>query len=659
MSESIETYRAAEQGVPNCQHTRVPALASKLSGDLGAYYKPGAHGETKTRIVHLLSEELTTYNKDEISHAVEQAFARIQVSTLWDSLLCLILGWLPGRWTKLTNDPGISASTMFLLTDGTVLCQQANDSRWRKLTPDDSGNYVNGTWSDVSPSNDKRLYYASGVMKDGRLLACGGEYAGGGAVWSNKTEIYDPVPDSWTEISPPAGWTNIGDAPCAVLPDGKVIIGKYNGLNTAIYNPADNTWVAGPNKPASSSEESWVLLPDNTVITVRCDASQRADKYLTSSNSWISGGTLPVNIIEISSSEIGGAVLMNDGRTFFVGANGHTALYTSPANPGDPGTWAQGPDFPPGPNGETIGSKDAAASLMTNGKVLIAAGPVDGSSWLSPTYFYEFDGTSIQKIADPPNNTNFPYTGRMLLLPNGQILFSAQTNAVHAYTYYGCPAASSRPVITTAPSSVRPLHTYTLQGQQLNGLSQAVGYGDDAATATNYPLVRIQNRATGHVVYCRTFDHSTMGVATGTSMQSTSFAVPYGIELGPSEICAVANGISSQCWPIDVQAFRWPFPFDEAMVNILIGSLADGPLWVLTPHGPKPVDPWGPKYVKLAREARDQILNGIRTLQKVGNELFSSQIRELEANPAPIPDESNEAETEKEARPGKKRAMAS
>ncbi len=147
---------------------------------------------------------------------MEQAFARIQVNTLWDWPLCLILSWLPGKWTKVTNDPGINTSTMFLLTDGTVLCQQANDSRWRKLTPDDSGNYVNGTWSDVSPSDDKRLYYASGVMKDGRLFACGGEYAGTNlAVWSNKTEIYDPVPDSF-----PSGSTAQGASPMFDQPAG-------------------------------------------------------------------------------------------------------------------------------------------------------------------------------------------------------------------------------------------------------------------------------------------------------------------------------------------------------------------------------------------------------------------------------------------------------
>ena len=50
------------------------------------------------------------------------------------------------------------------------------------------------------------------------------------------------------------------------------------------------------------------------------------------------------------------------------------------------------------------------------------------------------------------------------------------------------------------------------------------------------------------------------------------------------------------------------------------------------------------KYAKQAREARDRILDGVRTLQKLGNELFTAQIKELEAHPAPIPDEADEDE---------------
>ena len=87
----------------------------------------------------------------------------------------------------------------------------------------------------------------------------------------------------------------------------------------------------------------------------------------------------------------------------------------------------------------------------------------------------------------------------MLLLPTGQVLFAAQTGDIYAYNYFGCIDSAARPQITAAPVTVRPFHSYTLHGRVLNGLSQAVGYGDDAAAATNYPLVRLRHLATGTV----------------------------------------------------------------------------------------------------------------------------------------------------------------
>jgi hypothetical protein len=285
---------------------------------------------------------------------------------------------------------------------------------------------------------------------------------------------------------------------------------------------------------------------------------------------------------------------------------------------------------------------------MTKGKVLISAGPVDGirNNFLAPTYFFEFNGSSLTRIADPPNATDVPYIGRMLLLPTGQILFAAQTNAIYAYDYHSCPPSSWRPQITSYPSTVRRWHTYTLHGRNLNGLSQAVAYGDDASAATNYPLVRIRNLASGHIVYCKTFDHSTMGVATGSSIESTNFMVPFAIGSGPSEICVVANGISSPCCPLTVLPFRlqWPI-FEEAIVARLIGSLADGPLWVLGPHGPIPVDPWGPKIAKQAAAAWREITSAMKTLQKLGKEANAN--RQKIANAAPLaPDDDDSAEEE-------------
>ena len=62
--------------------------------------------------------------------------------------------------------------------------------------------------------------------------------------------------------------------------------------------------------------------------------------------------------------------------------------------------------------------------------------------------------------------------------------------------------------------------------------------------ATNYPLVRFTNIATGDVCYARTHDHSAMGISTG-GPTSTEFDVPGSCEAGASNLEVVANGIAS------------------------------------------------------------------------------------------------------------------
>jgi len=352
-------------------------LAVELSAAFGDVFVPDRVGEIRDGLVKTVANVLPRHDVDQVTAAFELAVRRFTVAVNWRRFLCVLLGALPGWWTKLTNSPGFGASTMLLLTDGTVMCQEEGGKRWKRLRPDHTGSYVHGAWSDLAPMHWTRRYYASAVLADGRVFVSGGEYGDAGSE-TNKTEIYQPSTDTWTEIAAPAGWNRVGDAACAVLPDGRLLLGNLDDTRTAIFDPATDTFSAGPAKGSSSSEESWALLPDETVITVRCDSSRRADKYVAAANAWVDGGTLPTGIVEIASSEIGPAVLLNDGRAFFAGANGHTALYTPPALASGSGTWSMGPDFPDDIQGRTVGCKDTPACLLTNGKVLIAAGPVDG-----------------------------------------------------------------------------------------------------------------------------------------------------------------------------------------------------------------------------------------------------------------------------------------
>jgi hypothetical protein len=234
------------------------------------------------------------------------------------------------------------------------------------------------------------------------------------------------------------------------------------------------------------------------------------------------------------------------------------------------GTWTHSAamDFPLVP-GQTYhyAVADGPASLLPNGNVLVMASPVrNGSPFNTPSHFYEFDGINLMQVADTPNAASFTsFQGRMLLLPSGQVLLTG-TQDVLLYSNGGSPQNAWRPVITSAPSTVTAGNTYAISGRLFNGFSEGATYGDDAAMSSNYPLVRIKNLATSHVVYARTHDHTSMGVelVSSRAVVSTQFDVPTGIEAGRSELVVVVNGIPSL--PITVNenvADNTPAPKDK------------------------------------------------------------------------------------------------
>ena len=138
----------------------------------------------------------------------------------------------------------------------------------------------------------------------------------------------------------------------------------------------------------------------------------------------------------------------------------------------------------------------------------------------------------------------------LLLLPTGEVML----NLNFVYKSTGTFLNVWRPTITSFlfQNNVNPGGTYQIFGRQFNGLSQANGFGDEFQVATNFPLVRITNNATGDVSYATTHDFSSMGVATGAAIVSTFFDVPTDLEIGESKLEVVANGIPSVPMPITV-----------------------------------------------------------------------------------------------------------
>jgi Kelch motif len=465
-------------------------------------------------------------------------------------------------WKKLNNTPPFSVDTMLLLTDGSVMCHEYETPNWHKLVPDAKGDYVNGSWQTMTPipANaplsqngpvDAPLYYASAVLKDGRVFVAGGEYNVLSQVDLLTAQIYDPVADSWASVPTPPGWNNIGDAPSCVLPDGKILLGDINSTRTAIFNPTTKTWSPGGNKDDNSSEESWTLLPNHTILCAEVNNHPKAEKYVINTNTWVSAGSVPAAadlVLNVPVSiEIGPAILMPDDRVFCVGASGHTALYSVKT-----GAWSAGPDFPTDSGGNLLRAFDAPAALLPSGHVLCVVGAVVTSGidtgWAGlPISFFEFDGATLNPVPAPGNAPNtVTFNCRFLLLPTGQVLYSNCTSDLEVYTPSGAPHHDWRPHITQVPKAPRRGHSYRLRGRQLNGLSQANGYGDDAQMSTNYPLVRLRHIGSKKVYFCGTFDHSTMAVATGKKLHRTHFHVPHTVPVGHYELTVIANGIHSK-----------------------------------------------------------------------------------------------------------------
>lgn len=474
-------------------------------------------------------------------------------------------------WSTVNNVPA-SIDTMLLLTDGSVMAHVLASPKWYRLIPDRSGSYANGNWvATASMLNDSNLtatmngptygpvFFGSAVLQDGTLLVYGGEYnvqysATSPSVETLEVQLYDPITDQWTILPTPTGWTTIGDPSSTVLADGRVLFGNSGNAQMVIFDPQTQAYFFTSAKNDTSSEETFTLLPTGDVLTAQCSNGTNAELYTPSTDTWLQMGSTGVSLPQPCSgsvSEIGPAILLPNGNVFAIGSSGNTAIYT-PGAAGTAGTWSNGPTLVD-TNNNTMYPMDAPAVLLTNGQVLLAASPASPCNYPGPTTFYLYNPSTNKATitTGPSNNGSACFTGRFLLLPSGEVLFSNQSGTVSILAAVGGAAAAWAPTITNCPNSLILGHTYQVFGTQFNGLSQACSYGDDAQMATNYPIVRLQD-SSGNIYYLRTANHSTMAVATGSTPVGTFFSVPTDVPPGQYNLFVVANGIASALFPVSV-----------------------------------------------------------------------------------------------------------
>jgi hypothetical protein len=481
-----------------------------------------------------------------------------------------------GTWAPMVNPVPLHVDTPLILTDGSIAVQDYGTPNWWRLVPDQFGSYANGSWVSMGsmPQMAGQAFpyapydYCSAVLADGRLIVEGGEYTYDPSKTATTSEtnqgaIWDWRSNTWSAVTPPAGYSRIGDSSCGVLANGQFYQASFSVRGgIALMTPSqslDWTVLVPPGKVDSNPEENFTLLPDGSVFTVDIRSSPGTERWIppyldgSSTGRWISGGSIPASIGTIAypkGTEMGSQVLRPDGTVFAVaggpntGANaGVNGVYHPPANLTDQGTWTPAPPFPAIAAGQ-LDDCDGPSTMLPNGLTLVGVSP---GCYNQDDHLYLFDGTNLFETVRPTVAlTNSSFYARMLVVPDGTMLYTSDKTDLEVYTPTGGHNPAWEPVITSYAPQMYASNTYVISGKQFNGMTQGAYYGDDEENYSNYPVVRFVNHATGHVQYGRTHDHSSMGVQTGSQIVSTNVDVPADLEAGPADMEVVVNGIASQ-----------------------------------------------------------------------------------------------------------------
>jgi hypothetical protein len=331
-------------------------------------------------------------------------------------------------WTPLTNQSPSGPNGIQIMiqgTDGSILVQSYDGQSWMKLTPDAKGSYINGTWSTLALEPVARLYFASQVLTDGRLFVAGGEYSGPSLLpnWSNTGEIYDPLANAWTPISP---YPNQPNCPFIYYVSGNTTSGSAE--ITGIYPYATGLTVGEQVFGTGIPFPATIVSVDSpTQITISSAASQTVTANVITFDQYyqLTGclGDDPSSLLSRGKILVGDLINANT-YIFNVASNSWTAAGTKvyPDDSSDEEGWTRTSEG-------TIVTYDLFQSIATNGSYAEKYNRKTGN-WrsISPS-----DGTAEGTIPQL-SSVNLGYElGPSLRLQDGRVLEIGATQHTALY----------------------------------------------------------------------------------------------------------------------------------------------------------------------------------------------------------------------------------
>lgn len=238
------------------------------------------------------------------------------------------------------------------------------------------------TWSAVSGMSTPRQAPVAVRLQNGKVLVAAG-FIQPGATFIRSAEVYDPITNQWSSAGTLNGdHGNAQNSTLTLLPNGKALIA--GGLDqigpsnkSEVYDPATNSWTQTGDMRSTRYAHAANLLPNGKVL-VSGGRNQtflaESELYDPATGQWSASGNIgTLRALHTSTLLPNGKVLIAVGQV------GATAQIKS-AELYDPntGAWA--------PTADLNQARDnTTATLLPNGKVLIAGGGFfPGSGLITP-----------------------------------------------------------------------------------------------------------------------------------------------------------------------------------------------------------------------------------------------------------------------------------
>jgi len=322
--------------------------------------------------------------------------------------------------------------TATLLPNGKVLVAGGRDGS-SILRSAELYDPATGTWSVTGRLSTSRIFHTATLLPNSKVLIAGGYTSDAPPSFgiTNSAELYDPATGTWSAtgaLTAHRAWHS-----ATLLPNGKVLLAGGAGgsdnssiLDTAeLYDPATGTWSATGRLRGARYAHTATPLQNGKVLVAGgsndgdlASTLDTAELYDPATGMWsITGDLNESRVLHTATLLPSGKVLVAGGYNWPPTSLNSAELYDPAA-----GTWSN--------TGNLIAARDShTATLLPNGKVLVAGGD-DWNRGFPPT------SLNSAELYDPPtgawsntarlNTSRYSHTAT--LLQNGKVLVAGGDN---------------------------------------------------------------------------------------------------------------------------------------------------------------------------------------------------------------------------------------